>query len=220
MKRTKGKSYLFFYTKESLNIFLAMLRQIKKGKCVKKKTSIIISILGALGLIVGGLLYMDIIKITKKIPTPIEEVFQFKTSEGKTLTIKAGNRSFHIEGMENKIVFFKIFGWDCEFCQKEIPQLVNLKKRLPNTFDVIAIEAQDHTKEQSQKFIKEYGINYDIVSGEDYRDFYTYLQKQYGWTGVIPLTIVLSKDGYVLAFELGSKSYSLAELFKASIVKK
>jgi len=187
---------------------------------MKKQTKIIVSILGALLLIMGGLFYMDIIKITKKTILPPEKIFQFKTSEGKSFTIRAGNRSFHIEGMENKIVFLKVFGWDCEFCQKEIPQLIKLKTRLPNTFDVLAIEAQEHTKEQSVNFIKKYGVNYNIVSGDNYQEFFTFLQKQYGWTGVIPLTIVLSKDGYVLAFELGAKSYSLSELLKASLLKK
>ena len=214
----KGLFVLLY--KRKFKYFFGYASSNKKGTCVKRQTSIIISILGAFILVVGGLFYMDILKITKKTIAPIEERFQFTTTQGKTFTIKAGDRRFHIEGMENKIVFFKIFGWDCEFCQKEIPQLINLKKRLPDTFDVIAIEAQDHTEEQSKNFIKEYGVNYDIVSGDDYRDFYTYLQKQYGWSGVIPLTIVLSKDGYVLAFELGSKSYSLAELFKASLLKK
>ena len=187
---------------------------------MKKITSIIISILGAVLLTAGILFYMDIIKIKKKEPAIIEKVFHFTTLNGKKFNITAKDRTFKIEGMEDKIVFFKIFGWDCDFCQKEIPQLIKLKKNLPDTFDVIAIEAQKHTTQQSKEFIKKYGINYHIIEGEPHKDFYNYLQQQYGWTGVIPLTIVLSKDGYVLAFELGAKSYSLSELFKASLKKK
>jgi len=187
---------------------------------MNKQVSIIISILGALLLGVSALFYMDIIKIQKKEVLIPEQTFQFKTLDGKIFNIKAGNRKFHIEGMENKFVFLKIFGWDCNFCKKEIPELINLKKSLPDTFEVIAIEAQKHSLKESKAFIKEYGINYHIVEGEKQKDFYTYLQKNYGWTGIIPLTIVLSKDGYVLAFELGSKSYSLSELFKSSLGKK
>jgi thiol-disulfide isomerase/thioredoxin len=181
---------------------------------------VIISILGAIVLMVGALFYMDIIKIQKKIPNTLEKLFHFKTLEGKDFSIKVGNRSFKIEGMEEKIVFLKVFGWDCDFCKKEIPELINLKKSLPDSFDVIAIEAQNHSTSESQNFIKEYGINYHIVEGKNQKNFYTYLQKQYGWTGIIPLTIVLSKEGYVLAFEIGSKSYSLSELFKSSLEKK
>ena len=187
---------------------------------MNKLTSIIISILGAVLLTVGVLFYMDIIKIQKKEPITTEKNFHFTTLEGEMFNIKAKDRTFKIEGMENKIVFLKVFGWDCEFCQKEIPQLIKLKNNLPDTFEVIAIEAQKHTTQQSKDFIKEYGINYHIIEGETHKEFYNYLQQQYGWTGVIPLTIVLSKDGYVLAFELGAKSYSLSELFKASLTKK
>jgi len=187
---------------------------------LNKQISIIISILGAVLLIVGALFYMNIIKIQHTTSDSNEQNFQFKTLEGKIFNIKAGNRTFQIEGMENKVIFLKVFGWDCNFCKKEIPELINLKKSLPDTFDVIAIEAQQHSTEESKRFVKEFGINYHIVEGEKQKDFYTYLQKQYGWTGVIPLTIVLSKDGYVLAFERGSKSYSLSELFQASLVKR
>ena len=163
---------------------------------------------------------MNIIKIKHNILDSTERNFQFKTLEGKVFKIKANDRKFRIEGMENKVVFLKVFGWDCTFCKKEIPELINLKKNLPFTFDVIAIEAQKHTTSQSKEFVKKLGINYHIVEGKNQKDFYTYLQKKYGWTGVIPLTIVLSKEGYVLAFERGSKSYSLSELFQASLVKK
>lgn len=187
---------------------------------MNRQINIIISILGAVLLIVGALFYMNIIKIQYNILDSTERNFQFKTLEGKVFNIKANDRKFHIEGMENKVVFLKVFGWDCAFCKKEIPELINLKKSLPFTFDVIAIEAQKHTTAQSKEFVKKFGINYHIVEGENQKDFYTYLQKQYGWTGVIPLTIVLSKDGYVLAFERGSKSYSLSELFQASLEKK
>jgi thiol-disulfide isomerase/thioredoxin len=186
---------------------------------MNRQITVLVSIIGALILAIGLLFYTKVIEI-KRNPLSIVSHFQFDTLDGKHFKVEAENRKFKIEGMEGKIVFLKVFGWNCEFCQKEIPQLINLKKTLPDTFDVIAIEAQEHTDEESKKFIKEYGINYNIVSGNNQKSFYNYLQKQYGWTGVIPLTIVLSKEGYVLAFERGSKSYSLSELLKASLKKR
>jgi len=183
---------------------------------LNKYINIIITILGAILLTVGVLFYMNIIKI----PETTKNTFQFQTLAGKTFNIHTDNKKIHIEGMENKVVFLKVFGWNCNFCKKEIPELIKLKKSLPESFDVIAIEAQKHTTKESKEFIKKFGINYHIVEGEKQKDFYNYLQKQYGWTGVIPLTIILSKDGEVLAFERGSKSYSLSELFQASVVKR
>jgi len=186
---------------------------------MKKQINIIISIIGALLLLVGVLFYMNVIKIQKSETKELETIFKFTTLKGKEFQVVGGKRTFKISGMNDKIIFLKVFGWDCNFCKKEIPELIKLKQSLPDTFDVIAVEAQKHTTEQSKAFIKKYGINYHIVEGEPHKAFYSYLQKQYGWTGIIPLTIVISKEGYVLAFELGAKSYSLSELLKSSLKK-
>lgn len=187
---------------------------------MNKQISILLSILGALILGIGVLFYTKVLEIKQTTPSGIKQKsFQLEALDGKTFTIEAENRKFKITGMEGKIVFLKIFGWDCEFCKKEIPQLIKLKKSLHDTFDVLAIEAQNHSDKESIELIQKYGINYTIVSGKEHERFYAYLQKQYGWEGIIPLTIVLSKKGYVLAFEAGSKSYSLSELLKVSLSK-
>jgi thiol-disulfide isomerase/thioredoxin len=146
--------------------------------------------------------------------------FLFETVNNKKIEIDVEDKIFKIKGMENKTVFLKVFGWNCKYCKKEIPQLVKLKNKLGDSLEVIAIEAQHHSKEESLQQIKKYGINYHIVSGESHSKFYAYLQKKYGWTGIIPLTIVIGKEGKVLAFEIGAKSYSLSELMKASLSRK
>jgi len=143
--------------------------------------------------------------------------FLFETVKNKKFEIDVSDKMFKIKGMENKTVFLKVFGWNCKYCKKEIPELIKLKSKLGDSFEVIAVEAQQHSKEESLKYIKEYGVNYHIVSGESQSKFYAYLQDKYGWTGIIPLTIVIGKDGKVLAFEIGSKSYSLSELMKAAL---
>ena len=143
--------------------------------------------------------------------------FNLKTIKNKNITINTDNGKFKIDGLKDKLVFLKVFGWDCNFCIKEIPELIKLKDNLEDTFEIIAIEAQQYSKKASLEYIEKYKINYDIILGNDYQSFYSYLKIYYGWSGIIPLTIVLGKDGTVLAFELGVKSYTLAELMKASI---
>jgi len=145
--------------------------------------------------------------------------FEFKSINGKIFKFTISDKTIRIKGLENKLVFLKIFGWDCKYCQKEIPQLINLKNDLGDTFDVIAIEAEQHSDEESLKYIKEYGINYNVVNGTGQKRFYEYLKTYYGWNGVIPLTIVLGKGGRILAYEVGAKSYTLAELMKASLAR-
>ncbi len=156
---------------------------------------------------------------TEKIDKVTKADYTFETIDGTELEISVGDNAFYVKGLENKTLFLKIFGWDCQFCQKEIPQLINLKKELSDSFEVIAIEAQEHSVEESKEAIKKYGINYHIVSGDTHKDFYHYLQEKYGWTGIIPLTIVVAKGGKVLAFEVGEKSYSLAELMKMALLR-
>jgi len=187
----------------------------------KNKNLIVVFLL----LIIGIILYFlsqnrsQVLEAVHQVKIVSNSDFIFNTVQGKPIEIMVADKEFKIKGMEDKIVFLKVFGWDCKFCKKEIPELVKLKKELGESFDVIAIEAQQHSKEVSLQKIEEYGINYHIVSGDEQREFYSYLQEKYGWTGIIPLTIVVAKGGQVLAFELGAKSYSLSELMQASLLR-
>ena len=153
----------------------------------------------------------------KSIFPALNNRFVFDSIKGKRFELEVSDRTIKIKGLENKLVFLKIFGWDCQYCKKEIPQLINLKKDLGDTFEVIAIEAQQHSDEESLKYIKEYGINYNIINGTGQKKFYDYLKTHYGWNELIPVTIVLGKGGRILAYEVGAKSYTLAELLKASL---
>lgn len=162
----------------------------------------------------------DVMDFVKEIKSEPKADFVFETVKGKKIEIDVQDKIFKVKGMEDKTIFLKVFGWDCKYCKKEIPELINLKNELGDAFEVIAVEAQQHSDEASLKYMKALGINYHIVSGASQGAFYAYLQKKYGWTGVIPLTIVIGKGGNVLAFEIGAKSYSLSELMKATLLKK
>ncbi len=188
---------------------------------------LIIVVVGTIFLFSKNRIVSNIKEKEHKEATEVEKVdktskadYIFETIDGTKLEINVEDNAFHVKGLEHKIIFLKIFGWDCQYCQKEIPQLIKLKKELGDSFEVIAIEAEEHTIEESKEAIKKYGINYYIVSGDTHKDFYHYLQEKYGWTGVIPLTIVIAEGGKVLAFELGEKSYSLSELMKAALLRK
>jgi thiol-disulfide isomerase/thioredoxin len=163
---------------------------------------------------------MKIVDQDKKEPPLLaKQNFTLSSIDGKVFNLKTDAKKIFIKGMENRIVFLKVFGWDCQFCMKEVPELIDLQDRLSDKFAVLAIEAQNHTLEKSLENVEKYGINYPVVLGKNQEKFYRYLQEQYGWSGIIPLTIVISTKGEVLAFELGKKSYSLSELLKASMEK-
>jgi len=143
--------------------------------------------------------------------------FTFKTSQDEIFHIKAFPNHILVEELKGKILFLKVFGWDCEYCQKEIPELIKLKNKFSEAFDTIAIEYQHHLKSENLKFIKKYGINYHVVEGDKNIDFLNYLKHEYNWNGVIPLTVVIGADGRILAFEVGYKSYSLTTLLQTTL---
>ena len=97
----------------------------------------------------------------KAISTSPNESFVFKTIKGQTFKIDASLQNFKIPKLQNRIVFLKVFGWDCKYCQKEIPELIKLKNQFDGAFDVIAIESQHHTTQENQKLANEKGITVD-----------------------------------------------------------
>ncbi|MCK5854526.1 MAG: TlpA family protein disulfide reductase [Sulfurovaceae bacterium] len=147
------------------------------------------------------------------------QTFNLTTIKGEKFQLSLTPNHIKIKPIENKIIFLKVFGWDCEYCKQEIDELVKLKKELGDVFEVIAIESQRHSLKENEQFAKEYAINYHIVMGEKFQRLCGYFIEHYDWSGVIPLSIVIGEDGKVLAFETGYKSYTLAELLKTSIIK-
>ena len=186
----------------------------QKDKIAKKILVIFSAILVAIGLYF--FLYIDR-EDSNTLYTSPNQTFFLKTIKGQTFKIIASPDSFKIPKLQNRILFLKVFGWDCKYCQKEIPELIKLKNQFDGAFDVIAIESQHHTTQENIKLAKEKGINYHIVTGDEYESFLDYLKEYHNWSGVIPLSIVIGEDGKILAFEIGAKSYTLAELLKVSL---
>jgi peroxiredoxin len=140
-----------------------------------------------------------------------------KTVQGREFHLSIHPNQIKIAELEGKIIFLKVFGWDCNYCEKEIPELIKLKNKFEGAFETIALEYQHHSNRKNLELIKEKGINYHLVNGDEHQEFLTYLEKEYKWKGVIPLTIVLNTDGKILAFEVGYKSYSLTSLLQRSL---
>ena len=192
---------------------------IEKKKLDKRLIVLFIVAIVALLVAIGTYLSTPITKTKKReiISTSPQESFVFETIKGEKFKIDASPQSFKISNMKNKIVFLKIFSWNCKYCKKEIPELINLKKQFDGAFDIIAIESESYTTKENLQFAKERDINYHIVTGDKYKKFFQYLKEHHGWSGVIPLSIVLGENGDILAFEVGAKSYTLAELLKVSL---
>jgi peroxiredoxin len=183
-----------------------------------KKKSHIKILIGLLSiLIIIGIAYFSSPNLFKTSSSSSSKNFIFKSVQDKTFTIKAYKNHIKIAELKGKIIFLKVFGWNCKYCQKEIPELIKLKNKFKNSFDTLAIEAQHHSSIENMEFIKKYHINYTILDGDKQKAFLDYLKKEYGWDGVIPLTIIIDGNGKILAFEAGYKSYSLTTLLQTTL---
>ena len=182
-----------------------------------KNNSLFISIF-ILSLLTTGL-YFYITQTTNRetLPSPTTNQFTFKTIKNRLFHITTTTNHIKVEELKGKIVFLKVFGWDCKYCQKEIPELIKLKKKFDGAFDTISIEEQHHTDKEHLDFIEKNSINYNIINGDKQKEFLEYLKNKYKWNGVIPLTIVLDSSGKILAFEVGYKSYSLTKLLQTTL---
>ncbi|SFV70235.1 Thioredoxin [hydrothermal vent metagenome] len=143
--------------------------------------------------------------------------FIFTSIKNKKFNIVTSKNHIQVKELKGKIIFLKVFGWDCSYCKKEMPELIQLKNKFRTAFDTIAIESQQHSNQENINFIKKNHINYNIIDGEKQKRFLDYLKQEYKWDGVIPTTIVIGGDGQILAFEVGYKSYSLTSLLKTTL---
>jgi len=181
----------------------------------KNKTNISILISVIILFLIGIFFYISQKKSTPTLST--NQNFIFKTIKLKEFDINATQNYLKIPQLKGKIVFLKVFGWDCPYCQKEIPELIKLKNKFKTAFDTIAIESQHHSYKENLDFIKIQNINYNIIDGDKQKKFLEYLKQVYNWNGVIPLTIVIDSRGKILAFEVGYKSYSLTTLLETTL---
>jgi thiol-disulfide isomerase/thioredoxin len=191
---------------------------IKNGVVYKKSTILFIILL--IFTIIGGYISSSSSKESMEEETNTTsstQSFLFTTIKGQQFQINATSKNLKIPKMSDRVVFLKVFGWECKYCQKEIPELIKLKEQFDGAFDIIAIESQGNSREINQKIAKNKGINYHVVTGTGQERFLNYLKEHHGWSGVIPLSIVIGEDGKILAFEVGAKSYTLAELLKVSL---
>ena len=189
--------------------------QPKKFTLIKKRSNILSFIIVIILIAIGIYFYLSQRKTTPPLST--NQNFIFKSIQSQESHINATKNYFKIEELKGKIVFLKVFSWNCKYCQKEIPELIKLKNKFKTAFDTIAIESEHYSSTENLDFIKKQNINYNIINGDKQTKFFEYLKQEYKWNGVIPLTIVIDATGKILAFEVGYKSYSLTTLLQTTL---
>ncbi len=134
-------------------------------------------------------------------------IHQLKSIQGQTISIGERPNGFTFPNYPEKVIILEMFGKDCPHCIKEIPVIKNIKKRYRNKVEVIAIQSQGRMGQYvARNYINKYRINYPIIEGEDATNLQFFVQSTYGWTGILPYTLVI-KDGVTEFSYPGEVSY-------------
>ncbi|HCY75029.1 MAG TPA: redoxin [Ignavibacteriales bacterium] len=115
--------------------------------------------------------------------------FALKSVDGKTIKLS---------DYKGKIVIIDFWATWCPPCRKGIPDLISLQKDFKNDIVVIGISLDaEKTIKDVPGFIKNYGINYPIVYGDEK------VVNAYGGIEGIPTAFVIDKKGIVVDKHVG-----------------
>ena len=105
----------------------------------------------------------------------------------------------NLSDYKGKVVIVDFWATWCPPCRKGIPDLVELKNEFKDKdFEIIGISLDTFTRGGATKndvvpFIKDYGINYPILIGNQN------VTQQWGGIQSITTSFVINKEGYIIA---------------------
>jgi thiol-disulfide isomerase/thioredoxin len=123
------------------------------------------------------------------------EVHTLTSIRGKLIHIKEQPNGFLFPEYKDRVIILELFGKDCPHCLKEIPIIDKIRRRYRGRLEVIAIQAQARMdKFTARNYINGHRIRYPIIEGDDATNLQYFIQKTYGWSGILPYTLII-KDG-------------------------
>jgi len=135
------------------------------------------------------------------------EIHKLRSIQGKHITIIEGKTGFIFPQYKNKIVILEIFGKNCSHCIKEIPIMRKIYQKYRNKLEIIAIQVEDKmSPHEAKRLIQRHRIKYSIIPGDDATNLQYNIQSTYGWTGILPYTLVI-KNGLTEFTYPGEVSY-------------
>jgi thiol-disulfide isomerase/thioredoxin len=130
-----------------------------------------------------------------------------KSIQGQSIQVGERSNGFTFPSHPGKVIILEMFGQNCPHCIKEIPTLKRIKKRYGNRVEVIAIHSQGVLSPSAgRRFISKHRVNYPVTDGSRATELQYFIQNTYGWTGVLPFTMVI-KDGQTEGSFGGEVSY-------------
>jgi thiol-disulfide isomerase/thioredoxin len=135
------------------------------------------------------------------------EVHKLKSIQGQTITVIERKNGFTFPEYSNKVVILQMFGKNCSHCMKEMPIMRKIYGQYKGNLEIIAIQVEDKMSPREAKtLLQRHRIKYPIIPGENATNLQYNIQSTYGWTGVLPYTLVI-KDGVTQLNYPGEVSY-------------
>jgi len=157
-------------------------------------------------------------------PPPIEEVIssrevitpppstagkshQLRTVQGTTIVIQERSNGFVFPQYRDKVVLLQIFGQNCHYCLIEMPTIARVQQQYAGRLQIVAVQAQEPMSQSTASMlIQQYQMNYPIIDKEEAINLLYFLQQTYGWTGILPYTLLI-KNGVTEYSFFGKTSY-------------
>ena len=129
------------------------------------------------------------------------------------LTDTQGNK-VKLSDYRGKIVILDFWATWCPPCRRGIPDLIDLKKTYKDRLAIIGISLDTDSKSDVVPFMKEYGINYKVVYGDN-----DVVQK-YGNIQSIPTTFIIDQSGNIVASFIGLQRIETYKSYLNNLINK
>ncbi len=118
--------------------------------------------------------------------------FSLKDSDGK---------SVHLSEYRGKAVLLDFWATWCPPCKLEIPWLIEIeRKNKDRGFEVLGVSMDDEGWEVVKPFMREVGMNYRVVIGNDS------IAEMYGGVESLPTTFLIDQSGKIASVHIGLTS--------------
>jgi len=134
-----------------------------------------------------------------------ELTFELKDINGTVYHIINKDDGMDIPELKGKVVFLAFFGHRCPPCRMEIPGFIKYTndQEYSKKSVILAMEVQGLPRNGVESFVKDQGINYPVIPGEENIDFINYVGYRTSWNNAIPFMVVLDQNGKVVNFGNG-----------------